>query len=777
MPLPTIQHVFDRALQRHQAGQLAEAERLYRQILAQQPSHAEALHYLGVIAHQTGRNDIAANLIRRAISLRPDYADAYNNLAAALKDAGRVDEAIAACRQAIALRPGFAKAHNNLGNALRERGQVDEAIATCRQAIALEPGFAEAYNNLGNALGDKGLVDGAIAAYRQCIALRPGYAEAHLNLAGALKDKGKLDEAIAECHRAIALGPDVADAHANLGALLHSVGEFDQAIAACKAAIALSPRHAGAYSNLGMAFRDKDQLDEAIAAYRQALGLDPGCAEAANNLGVALRSKGQLDEAIAAYQQAIALRPDYADAYTNLGAALADSSGRLDEAIAAARHAMALRPGSAVAHSNLIFALHLHPDYDAGRIAEELRHWNRQHAEPLQSSGPTDSSSAGGAAKPWAILVTDRSPERRLRIGYVSPDLRDHVVGRNMLPLFKHHDRQRFEIFCYANSSIRDTMTQELGRYADGWRIILGTSDDQAAAEIRDDRIDILVDLALHTAHNRLLIFARKPAPVQVTFAGYPGSTGLTAIDYRLSDPYLDPPGMDESIYSEQTIRLPRSFWCFDPLDCREIPIHPLPALENRYVTFGCLNNFCKINETILAVWAQALRQVENSRLLLLAPPGSHRQRTMDQLARAGVDPRRVAFVPKLPRREYLALYHQIDVGLDSFPYNGHTTSLESFWMGVPVVTLVGQTPVSRAGWCQLSNLGLTELAGHTKEEFIEIAVKLAGDLSRLKELRSTLRQRMERSPLMDAQQFARSIEAAYRDMWQSWCETARKGN
>jgi predicted O-linked N-acetylglucosamine transferase (SPINDLY family) len=316
-------------------------------------------------------------------------------------------------------------------------------------------------------------------------------------------------------------------------------------------------------------------------------------------------------------------------------------------------------------------------------------------------------------------------------------------------------------------------MTAQFQQHADRWRNIVGCSDEQVADQIRQDGIDILVDLALHTADNRLLVFARKPAPVQATFAGYPGSTGLTAIDYRFSDPYLDPIGMDESIFSEQTIRLPHSFWCFDPLDCRDICVNALPALGSGVVTFGCLNNFCKVNDEVLALWAKVLRQVDNSRLLNLAPLGSHRSRILQRFQKQGIDPERVEFVARQSRREYLETYHRIDVGLDTFPYNGHTTSLDSFWMGVPVVTLVGNSAVARAGWCQLSNLGLGELAGQTAEEFVRIAVELAKDLPRLEQLRSTLRRRMGQSPLMDAPGFAQSIEAAYRQMWRTWCKTA----
>lgn len=355
----------------------------------------------------------------------------------------------------------------------------------------------------------------------------------------------------------------------------------------------------------------------------------------------------------------------------------------------------------------------------------------------------------------------------------MSPYLRDHVIGRNLVPLLANHDRSRFEVFAFSDApapaSGADARTEQLRGYTDQWRSIVGLTDDQVADQIRQDRIDILVDLTLHMASNRLLLFARKPAPVQVTFAGYPGSTGLSTIDYRLSDPYLDPAGMDESIYSEQTIRLSDTFWCYDPLETRDTAIGSLPALASGIVTFGCLNNFCKINDAVLMLWAQVMREVKNSRLLLLAPAGEPQRRTLTRLGQEGIDRTRVEFAPRQSRQGYLDLYHRIDLGLDSFPYNGHTTSLDSFWMGVPVVTLVGQTPVARAGWSQLSNLGLRELAAHTPEQFVQVAVDLAHDLPRLQELRRTMRPRMEASPLMDAPRFARSIESAYRQIWRTW--------
>jgi len=335
-----------------------------------------------------------------------------------------------------------------------------------------------------------------------------------------------------------------------------------------------------------------------------------------------------------------------------------------------------------------------------------------------------------------------------------------------MLPLLACHDRDAFEIFCYAQVARSDALTERFRASAHHWRSTIGLTDKQLAAQIREDGIDILVDLALHTARSRLLVFARKPAPVQVTFAGYPGSTGLSTIDYRLSDPYLDPPDIDESVYSEQTIRLPHSFWCYDPID-GDIPVNSLPAQAHGFLTFGCLNDFRKINDAVLRLWAGVLRAVPSSRLLLLAPEGSHRQHTLDVLSREDIVHERIEFVSHQPRWKYLELYHRVDLGLDTLPYNGHTTSLDSFWMGVPVVTLVGQTIVGRAGLSQLTNLQLPELIAQTPEQYVKIATSLADDLPRLSELRSTLRARMEQSPLMDAPRFARDIEAAYRTMWQ----------
>jgi protein O-GlcNAc transferase len=595
----------------------------------------------------------------------------------------------------------------------------------------------------------------AEALYRRILRENPRHAEA-LHLLGALASQvGRGEAAVDLIRQALAIEPNFPEAWSNLGKILLDLRRTDEAIGACRQAIAIAPQYADGYSKLGMALREQGQIEEAIAAFRQAINLTPEHAEAWCNLGIALGQRSRVDEAKAAYRQAIALNPGIAEAYYNLGGVLRDV-GEHEEAMAAFRKAVELRPSYVEAHSSLIYTLFFHPGYDGRRIAEELGGWNRQHAEPLKRHIVPHGNS--------------RDPERRLRIGYVSADFNGHASALFLEPLLRSHDRTQFDIFCYAQVSKPDAWTRRFQTMSTGWMNTAGVSDEAVAEQIRRDGIDILVDLKLHTTRNRLLVLARKPAPVQATWLGYPGSTGLTTVDYRLSDPYLDPPGGDETIYSERTMRLPETFWCFDPLDERDLEVNALPAKERGVITFGSLNSFCKVNEELLRVWAEVLRAVEGARLVLLAAAGAHRQRVVERLAREGVDGGRVEFVASMSRREYLRQYHRIDVGLDTYPCNGHTTTLESLWMGVPVVTRLGPTAMGRAGWSQLNNLGLAELAGETAGEFVRIAVGLAKDMPRLEQLRATLRGRMEASPLMDERRFARNMEAAYRQMWRTWC-------
>jgi protein O-GlcNAc transferase len=787
-----LQESFESAMRLHQAGDLAKAETIYRQVLAQEPSHADAMQMLGMLAHQVGRNDEAIQLIQRAISINPNWPDFHSNLGTVFAGLARWDEAVAAFRRALLLRPEFPEAHNNLGIVLATTKQWELAVASYRKAIELRPTYFEAHNNLGTALHEQGKFQEAIAAYRKSLELQPKLAQAHNNLGNSLRELGQLDEAIAEFGRALAIRPDFAQAHFNLGNVLRSRRRFPEAIASYRQALAIHKNFAGGYNNLGNALRDAGQLNEAMEAFQTALRLQPGLSVAAFNLGLVLQDLGKKSEAIEVYRRIVAQNPGDAETWSNLGVAL-ESVGNMDDAEAALGQALRARPGmteasnnlaslfketgrtdeaigcyqrvlptasnSLVAYSNYLLMLHYSDNFDGSTILREMKKWDALHAQPLRKFIQPHSN--------------DAAENRKLRIGYVSPDFCYHVVGRNILPLLREQDRNAFEIYCYHNLSSGDAITEEFRSYSNKWRNIASLSDQQVAAAIREDGIDILVDLSGHTHRNRLLMFAQKPAPVQVTFGGYPGGTGLGVMDFHLTDVYLDPPatepgqaGITEDHYVEQLIRMPDSFWCYDPRVMGLVdgpPINESPILKNGYVTFSCLNNIGKVGDRTFALWARLLAAVPNSRMLLHAPEGSCRQRLISKLK---IEPGRVEFIYRLSPRKYLEAYHRIDLALDSLPYGGHTTGLDCLWMSVPLVTRIGKTASGRAGFSHLSNLGLTDLIADSDEKFIQIATDLSRDLPRLSALRATIRQRMLASPLTNAKRFAQNVEAGFREMW-----------
>ncbi len=640
-----------------------------------------------------------------------------------------------------------------------QAGHLQAAEPLYRQILQSDPQHADALHLLGVMAHQVGDHAGSVEYISRAIEINGDSPVAYSNLAIALHDLRRIPEAIAAYRRVLERNPQDAKTYSNLGVALKSQGLLEEAMACYRTAIQWKPDCVEAHNNLGIELKDQGQTAAAIDCYRRALDWKPDYVEVHNNLGNALKDHDALDDAVASFRRALQLRPDYSEAHNNLGNALKDQ-GKLDEALACYRRAIELNPQFVNAHSNLIYTRVFCPSPTDHEPWADHQQWNLHHAAPLAP-----------CIEPH---LPDRSTDRRLRIGYVSPDFRDHCQSFFMTPLLSSHDREAFEIVCYADVARPDQITDRLRAHVDIWRNIVGQSDEQVAQQIRQDQIDILVDLTMHMAHNRLRVFARKPAPIQACWLAYPGTTGLPTMDYRLTDLHLDPPGLNDQNYSEESMRLPDSFWCYDPLD-DESSVTPLPAAEQGVMTFGCLNNFCKVNATTLQLWAQVLNAVVDSRLVILTGEGSHRQQTRDMLRQAGVDSDRVTFVPHRPRAQYLNYYHDIDIGLDTVPYNGHTTSLDSFWMGVPVVTLVGETVVGRAGLCQLTNLGLPELIAETPAEFVRITTELAHDLARLSELRATLRSRMQASPLMDAPRFARHIEAAYREMWQRGPTTPRQ--
>ncbi|HVT90506.1 MAG TPA: tetratricopeptide repeat protein [Tepidisphaeraceae bacterium] len=586
----------------------------------------------------------------------------------------------------------------------------------------------------------------------QVLSNDPQHAKAISVIGYLALQQDKVQEAIELLDRALALDPNAPRTSVDKASAMIRLNQYAKAVPVLRKVVASNPNYALAYTWLGLALNRSGELEPAIHAFDRSVEL--GADDLFNQLTLAWAClRCQLYErAESAARRANSLRPNLAQAYLLLGQSLSGQSDN-SRALSAFRQAMSLQPRWELPWRNLLYSMLFLPEFDASAIYREHEKWYETFAAPLrQAITPHEN---------------DPNPQKRLKIGYVSSNLRDHVIGFNMLPIFKHHDRRNFEIYCYVDFAGEDPIVRQFRTLADHWTQANGLTTGQLSEKIRADQIDILVDLTLHLSNSRLSTFAQKPAPVQVTFAGYPGTTGLKTIDYRLTDPYLDPPGMNDAFYSEESIRLPDSFWCYEAIE--DESVSPLPADAGGHVTFGCLNNFNKVNDLVLGMWSEVFKAVPSAKFILHAPEGRARQHVIERL---GMDPARIEFLSRQNHREYTRTYHRIDIGLDTFPYNGHTTSLDSIWMGVPVVSLMGKTVVSRAGFSQATNIGLTELVANSPREFVKIAVDLANDLPRLRNLRQTLRQKMKDSPIMNISEFTVNLENAYRAMWRRWCES-----
>ena len=628
-------------------------------------------------------------------------------------------------------------------------GRVREAAALYEQILAAQPQHADALYLLGLICQQEGNFVRAEQLLDRAVAAQPSIAPYRISHGLALRALGRTAEALDAFAQARAIAPTLAEAHHQEGNALKALGRFAEAAAALREAARLAPREAAIWLNLGVAALETGATAEAITAFRQAIALEPARPEAHNILGHALFVSGRCDEARAAFEAALRIRPDFAPALDNLGR-LCKATGQLAEAVAHFRAALAAKPAPGT-HSNLLLALNYLPDAKPAEVFAEHRRWNALYAAPL---APKQSP-----ARKLAPV------QRPLRVGYVSPDFTHHAVAYFIEPILAAHDRTRVEVFCYANVRVPDATTARLRTLADHWRDIAQLDDDAAAACIRQDEIDLLVDLAGHTAHHRLQVFARRPAPVQATWIGYPNTTGLDAIDYRLTDEICDPPGQTETWHSEKLVRLPSTFSCYQP-DAAAPELNALPAVASGRITFGCFNNFAKITPEVIALWGQLIRQLPDAQLLLksrgLEDPATA-ARIRAAFADAGVDGARLALNGKeLSVHDHLQLYHGVDIGLDPFPYNGTTTTCEALWMGVPVITLAGNVHAARVGASLMSHVGLPDLIATTPDDYVAKAAALARDLPRLGTIRQTLRETMRRSPLCDAAKFTRELEAAY---------------
>ncbi len=684
-------------------------------------------------------------------AIPPRTAAEWCTRAATLDRQGAKREAIAAYRQAIAVSPRNAAIHNNLGAILKEVGELDAAAEAFGRAVRLDPRLVVAVTNLGSVLMQSGRSREAIDCFRRAARLRPGEAGAHARLGAALLSVEGPHAALEPLCRAVALEPRLAEAHCLLGEAQRRLGAFDAAIAAFDAALALDPGFAAAHANRGAALHGQGRAAEAAEACRRAVACDPQLAEAHNNLGAALRTLGRLTEAERAYRAAVEARPDFTDAQANLAGTLKDL-GRLDEAIATYRQVLALDPGHAEADSNLLMAVHYHPEWSREAIFAEYARWNATRAAPLAARHPRPPLPSRNDGK--------------IRIGLISGGFMRHPVGYLTVGALEAIDRDAFDLVFYTESPRADELTARLRAVARDWVPVFAMADEAVARRMREDRLDILVDLH-DGGGSRQLICAYRPAPIQVKWVGgLIDTTGLEVMDYLLSDAVETPPG-DEPWYVERLVRLPDGYVSYDP-PAHAPPVAPLPALAAGAVTFGCFNNFAKINGTVVDLWSALLRRIDGSRLVLKASQLADaplRARVFDAFAERGVRRDRIALQGRSPHAGLLAAYGRVDIALDPWPYSGGLTTCEALWMGVPVVTLPGPTFAGRHSASHLANVGLEDWIVADRDAYVGHAAAWAADLPRLARLRDGLRERVRRSPLCDHARFARNLEAAFRAM------------
>ncbi len=671
----------------------------------------------------------------------------------ALHQAGQWARLEAEARKMVARRPADPVGWTFLGLALQGLGKLPEAVAALTHAVRFAPQDAGAHGNLGAALKAIERHAEAEASYRKALAIQPDHAGLHFNLGNLLRDAGRLAEAEVSYRRTLEIRPDYVAAQANLGSMLQGLGHFAEAEAASRRVLELDPGSAKAHINLGNALKELGRIPEAEACYRRALALKPDYTEAFCNLGKIFWEARRLADAEQCYRRAIEIRPELAEAHCGLGNALFDAE-RFAEAEQSHRRALELDPGLTRARSNLLFRML----YDTGTVQQ----YSREAAE----YGRAASAKVTARHAAWSC---PEHPER-LRVGIVSGDLCHHPVGYFLESVLSRLDKTRVELYAYPSGLKDDDLTARLRQHFARWQPLVGLGDEVAAKLIHGDGIHILLDLSGHTAHNRLPVFAWKPAPVQATWLGYSASTGLAEMDYLIADAHVAPPE-EEGQFTEKIWRLPDTYLCLTAPG-EAVEIGPPPALAAGIVTFGSFNNLSKMNDATVALWSKILHAAPESRLLLKANQlrdPAVREAVARRYAACGIGPERLLLEGTIPKRaDHLAAYNRMDIALDPFPYAGTTTSVESLWMSVPFLTRRGDRFVSHVGESIAHNAELPEWIAADEDEYVEKAVAFASDLEALARLREGLREQVLASPLFDAPRFARNLEDALWGMWES---------
>lgn len=706
------------ALDCHQRGLLTEAQKGYRQILKKHPNHFDALHLLGVSEQQLGHHDDAMRLLKRALLVDPKSAAAHLNLGSLLMDLGRLEEAVASSDKAIELDSGFINAHFNRGNALLALGRFTEAVASFRNALAINPRYTDAHNNCGNALSRMGAFAEAIGCYDQAIALDPGFAPAYVNRSAALIELRRIDEAILDLDRALALAPQNVDAWINRGEALLRGYRLDDSLASYDRALELNPKSAGAWLGRARALLLSRRLVEAKSACREALAIEPMSVDGLVLLGQCHATQADIDSAIACFEKVLAMDP-----------------------------------GHEVALTNRIFTLDF--STKAGFVHHQAARadwWRAVGSKEAQRAAPLE--------------AINRDPDRRLVVGYVSAEFKRRSAAYTYRPVLENRDKAQFDVVCYSSSPTSDDVTETFKKSADLWRDVSQWSDDQLADRIQRDKIDILVDLSGHGENNRLRVFARKPAPVQVTAWGHATGTGIPAIDYLFSDPVAIPAEVRHH-HAEQIYDLP----CL-------IPLEPPPAgartnlppvLRNGFLTYGVFNRVSKFSDGAIALWSRLLSADPASRLMikdLMLDDVETRGHLLERFGAHGVDAARISLLGTTDRETHLAAYRDVDVCLDPFPHGGGVSTWEALYMGVPVVAKLGDGVASRAAGAILSATGLTDWVASNETEYFEIARRPTA--TQLEALRRDLPALIDRR--CGPRSYTKAVEGAYREMWRRYC-------
>jgi len=766
-----------------QQGDLAGAERSFRRMVALRPNDPSGYNNLGLVLQQQGRVAEAITMHQRALELRPNYAEAHVALGDALKQQHEHDRAALSYLAALAIRPDYAQAHNNLGVLFQVQGRYEDAASAYAKAIAAKPGYAEAEFNLGTVLHQLGKLEAAEAAYTRVIALNPRVAVAHNNLGTVLKDMGRLDAAVASLERAIGLQADYAEAFYNLATVLREQGRLEQALGCYGRAVALRPDYVDAINNAGIILQELGRPGEAVELYRRLASSAPAGADLYNNMGAALLSEGRTEEAREAFEQALSLRKDFPEAHYNLGNA-ARERGDIAGAIAAYQHALQLRPDYAEAYCQLVYhrrqaCMWDHFDADDDGMLDLVR---KGASVPPFFLLTTRASAADqlACARTWAAAIrrdrpaafehAPKSRSERIRLGYLSGDFHQHATAHLMAELFERHDRHRFEVIGYSfgpddGSAMRGRLVRAFDRFVD----IRAWSHRQAAAAIHDDAVDILIDLKGYTHGARPAIAAQRPAPVQLSYLGFPATMGADFVDYLMVDSFVVP-GDQQPFFSEQLVHLPR---CYQVNDRQRRIADPPPSrqacgLPAEGFVFCSFNNSYKISPRLFDVWMRLLRAWSGSVLWLLSSNNMVEGNLYAEAERRGVDPRRLVFAPMVPSADHLARFSRADLFLDTLPCNAHTTASDALWAGVPVLTCSGETFAGRVAGSLLNAAGIPELITQSLDDYERVALGLAQDGDRLSALRSKVRKARD-GLLFDLPKLAGAIETAYIRIWQNW--------